>query len=129
MIPLFFSLHVSVGRVWRSYDQPPLTSLTDDAPRGEQVYESFHLHEEDTANGELENSADFDKRDNPCVKETKVEMCGGSKHRTVVCRSSSLSSCYDAIPVHGARKCKVTQLSYFPGCGDKPYATECGCAS
>ena len=129
MIPLFFSLHLSVGRVWRSYDQPPLTSLTDDVPRGEQVYESFHLHEEDTTNGELENSADFDKRDHPCVEKTVLKMCGGSKHRTVVCRSSSLTSCHNAIPKYGTRKCKVTQYTYFPECGDEPYATECGCAS
>ena len=129
MIPLFFSLHVSVGRVWRSYDQPPLASLTEDAPRGEQVYESFHLPEEDTTNGELENSVDFDKRDDSCVEKTVMIICGGSKHRTVECRSSSLSSCHNAIINHGTRKCKVTQRTVFPQCGDEAYATKCGCAS
>lgn len=128
MIPLFFALHLSVGKVWRSYDQPPLTSLTEDAPHGEQVYESFLLPEEDTTNGELENSVDFDQRDDSCVKRRVLQLCGGSKHYTVECRSSSLTSCHNSISVHGFRRCIVTEKTYIPGC-DKLFPTKCGCAS
>ena len=130
MIPLFFSLHLSVGRVWRSYDQTPLTSLTEDAPRGEQLYESFYLPEDDTTNGELENFVDFDKRDDDsCVEKTVLRICGGSKYLTVECRSSSLTSCHNAISVYGTRKCKVTRYTVFPECGRTAYPTNCGCAS
>ena len=128
MTPLLFSLHFSVGRVWRSYDQLPLTNLSDDALRGEHVYKHLHLPEDDTTNGEAENSVDFDKRNNPCVKTTILRICGGSKYYTVECRSSSLISCHSAITAYGTRKCIVTQYTIFPECESK-YPTKCGCAS
>lgn len=129
MTPLFFLSHLSVGRVWRSYDQQPLTSLTDNAPRGEHVYERFYLPEQDTTNGEAENSVDFDQRDHSCVKRRILEICGGSKYYSVKCHSSSLTSCHSAITAHGIRRCKVTQYTVFPECGNNPYPTDCGCAS
>ena len=128
MTPLYFSLHLSVGRVWRSYDQQTLTSLTD-APRGEHVYGSFYLPEKDTTNGEAENSVDFDKRDDSCVEEKILLTCNGSTYYTVKCRSSSLTSCYSAIGKHGTRKCEITQRTLIPACGDTSYPTACGCAS
>lgn len=128
MTPLFLSLHLSVARVRTNYDQLPLTSLTDDAPRGVHVDERYYLPEEDTANEGTESSVDFDKRENPCIAEVKVEICNGSKHRTVKCRSSSLTSCHNSIPKYGNRKCEVTQKTYFPKCG-RAFNTNCGCAS
>lgn len=129
MIPLFFSLHLSVGRVWRSYDQQPLTSLTDDAPRAEHVYDHSYLPEENSTNGEAENSVDFDKRDHSCVKRKFVQTCGGSPYTVVECLSSSLTSCYSSINEYGTRKCEVKKYVIIPQCGSKRFATECGCAS
>ena len=129
MTPLLLSLHLSVASARTSYDQLPLTSLTDDAPRGRNVDDRYSLPEKDTTNGEADRSVDLDKRDHSCVKTWIVKSCGDSKYRTVVCRSSSLTSCHSAIPDYGTRKCKVTQYTLFPKCGDEPQPTACGCAS
>ena len=129
MTPLFLSLHLSVARVRTNYDQLPLTSLTVDAPRGVHVDEQYYLPEEDTANEEAESSVDFHKRGNPCIAKVKIEMCGGSKHKIVECRSSSLVSCYNSIPKYGFRKCEVTQHTFFPRCGRVLFPTNCGCAN
>lgn len=127
MTPLLFSIHLSVTT---SYDQLPLTTLTDDAPRGVHVDERYYLPEKrDTTNGEAENSVDFYKRGNPCVKKWVLKICEGKKYRVAICRSSSLTACYSAIPVHGTRKCKVTESKVFPMCGFAQYATDCGCDS
>ena len=126
MTPLLFSLHLSVTT---SYDQLPLTTLSDDAPRGVHMDERYFLPEKDVTNGEAENSVDFYRRGNPCVKKWVLQICEGKKYRVAVCRSSSLTACHSAIPVHGTRKCKVTQSKVFPLCGLTRYATDCGCDS
>jgi len=126
MSPLLFSLHLSVTT---SYDQLPLTTLSDDAPRGVHVDERYYLPEKDTTNGQAENSVDFYKRENPCVDKLVVKTCNGKQYVVAVCRISSLTACHSAIPVHGTRKCKVTQYTYIPGCGPDPYPTDCGCDS
>jgi len=130
MTPLLFSLHLSVARVTTSYYQLPLATLTDDAPRGVHADERYYLPEKDTMNGGAENSVDFYKRENPCVQKWVLKFCEGKTYRVAVCYSSSLTACHSAIPIHGTRKCKVTQYTFnthIPNCG--PYPTDCGCDS
>ncbi|KAL9955492.1 hypothetical protein ACROYT_G036824 [Oculina patagonica] len=52
IIPLILSLQVSVARYRANYDQLPLSSLTDDAPRNEDAGQRYFFPEGDMAANE-----------------------------------------------------------------------------
>lgn len=118
IIPLFLSLQVSVARYRANYDQLPLSSLTDDAPRGDNVGGHYHLPEGDTAaNEDWVETVDIDTRERSCVESSHVIFCSGAKYRIFTCRKSSLISCHSSIPYSGFKKCKPV-YTFFRKCGN-----------
>lgn len=136
MISLLLSLHLSTARYRTNYDELPLSSLTDEAPRDELVNdERYNLPEEDTANDETETRGDIDiselaKRDpHPCTESVTVIQCGNSLVSIHHCYVSSTTHCHSAIAAYGYRKC-ATEYSYlsYDQC-EGTYATGCKCAA
>ncbi|KAL9955490.1 hypothetical protein ACROYT_G036822 [Oculina patagonica] len=126
IIPLILSLQVSVARYRANYDQLPLPSLTDDAPRNEDTGQGYLFPEGDmAANENSAETVDIDTRERSCVESSHIIFCAGEKYRVVTCRDSSLTSCHPSIPYWGFKKCKPLEFTVL--CGYS-YPTECICA-
>ncbi|KAL9955493.1 hypothetical protein ACROYT_G036825 [Oculina patagonica] len=128
MIPVFLSLHLSVARYRDNDDQLPLSSLTDDVPRGEDVGKHHYLPEGNMAeNEDSAETVNIDTRERSCIENSTIITCSGSKYTIVKCRESSLTSCHLSILKSGYKKCKTTAYTFFTKCG-ATYPTDCGCA-